>query len=150
MDIKEIQKIIDEQRKISPIHKKSERAINSTILTNSLATDPEWIKKVNEQNKNKSKKHKENEAKANRRKAIDPEFRRALLAGLAKRDRPYLAGEFGAFPSRSAAGRYLKENNLMPNAIRKLESVLTTETGPYRYITHEEYELILELEKKKK
>jgi len=177
MDIKEIQKIIDEQRKISPIHKKSERVINSTIAASSRIKDeramqnlrdgvknrrnntyqkennsrPEVRQKLSESQKKhkKTPEHLAKVAASNKAKPSDPKYKSALLAGLAKRDRPYLAGEYGAFPNRSAAGRYLKENNLMTNAIKKLENVLTTETGPYRYITHEEYELILELEKRR-
>ena len=73
----------------------------------------------------------------NNRKMIEqrmknPEYRVKLLAGIAKRDRPFHAGPYGTFPSKSAAARYATEQGLS-NALKKFSAWIKTDPTNYYF-----------------
>jgi hypothetical protein len=57
----------------------------------------------------------------------------AHKAGLAKRDNPFHAGEYGTFKSRSEAAKYATEQGLK-NALKKFESWSKTKPDEYYFI----------------
>lgn len=80
--------------------------------------------------KPKSEKHKEALKSTTTNRYGNADYEAAHKAGLAKRDAPFHAGEYGVFQSRSAAARYAKEQGL-PNALKKFEA--WTESKPTEY-----------------
>ena len=67
----------------------------------------------------------------------DAHWEAAHQAGLARRDKPFHAGEYGVFPSLTAAGRYVMEQGLLKNAIKKFEKWKKTDPTNYYFIKDE-------------
>jgi hypothetical protein len=83
--------------------------------------------------KSKSDEHKKALKATTTNKPGDPNWEAAHKAGLAKRDKPFHAGEYGVFQSRSEAARYAKEQGLT-NALRKFETWTKTKPEEYYFI----------------
>jgi len=74
-----IQEILDEQRNLSRIHKKSEHAITATIQAHERSRDPEWIRKITELNRARAQ---DPEALARHRATMQSdEYKQAHRAG---------------------------------------------------------------------
>jgi hypothetical protein len=82
----------------------------------------------------KTTEHEAKVAASNRAKPNDPNWRAALMAGLAKRDRPFHAGPYGVFPSLTAAARHVMEQGLLTNAVKKFEKWKKTDPANYYFI----------------
>lgn len=63
----------------------------------------------------------------------NPEWEAAHAAGLARRDRPFHAGPYGVFPSLNAAARYVMEQGLLTNAVKKFEKWKKTDPTNYYF-----------------
>jgi hypothetical protein len=73
----------------------------------------------NHKGKPKSDAHKASLKATTTNKPGDPNWEAAHKAGLAKRDRPFHAGEYGVFTSIAEAARYVEEKGLLKNAYKK-------------------------------
>ena len=73
----------------------------------------------NHKGKPKSDAHKASLKATTTNKPGDPNWEAAHKAGLAKRDKPFHAGEYGTFPSIAEAARYVEEKGLLKNAYKK-------------------------------
>jgi hypothetical protein len=62
----------------------------------------------------------------------DPKWEAAHAAGLAKRDRPFHT-PYGVFPSLNAAARYVTEQGLLTNAVKKFEKWKKTDPANYYF-----------------
>jgi Zn-finger nucleic acid-binding protein len=82
----------------------------------------------------KTAEHEAKVAASNRAKPTDPNWKAALMAGLAKRDRPFHAGPYGVFPSLTAAARHVMEQGLLTNAVKKFEKWKKTDPSNYYFI----------------
>jgi hypothetical protein len=80
----------------------------------------------------KTAEHEAKVAESNRAKPNDPNWRAALMAGLAKRDRPFHT-PYGVFASLNAAARYVTEAGLMTNAVKKFEKLKKTDPTNYYF-----------------
>jgi hypothetical protein len=76
--------------------------------------------------------HNVNNAQANVRNAQDPAWHAALMDGLAKRDRAFHT-PYGVFPSLNAAARYVTEQGLLTNAVKKFEKWKKTDPANYYF-----------------
>jgi hypothetical protein len=65
----------------------------------------------------------------------DANYEAAHKAGLAKRDKPFHAGEYGIFQSRLEAARYATEQGLK-NAVKKFEVWTKTNPTEYYFVTN--------------
>jgi hypothetical protein len=93
----------------------------------------------NQTGKPKSKEHKAALKATTTNRYGNADYEAAHTAGLANRDRPFHAGEYGVFPNRSKAAKYAQSIGLS-NAIKKFEKWTKTRPSEYRFITHDEYE----------
>ena len=93
---------------------------------------PEVKAKISKSLKGKAKteEHKQALKSTTTNRYGNADYESAHKAGLAKRDKPFHAGEYGTFPSRADAARYAASQGL-PNAIKKLE--VWTKTKPTEY-----------------
>jgi hypothetical protein len=66
----------------------------------------------------------------------DANYEAAHKAGLAKRDKPFHAGEYGIFQSRSEAAKYATEQGLK-NALKKFEAWSKSKPEEYYFIKEE-------------
>jgi len=82
----------------------------------------------------KTAEHEAKVAASNRAKPTDPTWKAALMAGLARRDRPFHAGPYGVFPSLTAAARHVKEQGLLTNAVKKFEKWKKTDPANYYFV----------------
>ena len=76
--------------------------------------------------------HNARNAEANARNAQDPAWHAALMDGLARRDRPFHT-PYGVFPSLNAAARYVTEQGLLTNAVKKFEKWKKTDPTNYYF-----------------
>jgi hypothetical protein len=97
----DIQKLLDQQRAMTELHKKSDKQINATVFNYSRTQDPEYRKHLtqvvnSEQwktahhqgclDRSRSKTWHKNVESANKQKAQDPEYAKKHRASLKKRD----------------------------------------------------------------
>lgn len=80
----------------------------------------------------KTAEHEAKVAASNRAKPTDPVWKAALMAGLARRDRPFHT-PYGVFPSLMAAARYVQEQGLLANAVKKFEKWKKTDPTNYYF-----------------
>lgn len=80
----------------------------------------------------KTAEHEAKVAASNAAKPTDPNWKAALMSGLAKRDRPFHT-PYGVFASLNAAARYVTENNLLTNAVKKFEKWKLTDPTNYYF-----------------
>lgn len=85
------------------------------------------------QGRKKTAEHEAKVAASNRAKPTDPKWRAALMAGIERRDRPFHAGPYGVFPSLNAAARYVMEQGLLTNAVKKFEKWKKTDPDNYYF-----------------
>jgi hypothetical protein len=69
---------------------------------------------------------------SNRAKPNDPVWQAAHRAGIEKRDRPFHT-PYGVFASLSAAARYVMEQGLLVNAVKKFEKWKVTDPTNYYF-----------------
>lgn len=62
------------------------------------------------------------------------DYEAAHKAGLAKRDKPFHAGEYGTFPSLAEAARQVEENGLLKNANKKFSKWKQDKPDEYYFI----------------
>lgn len=86
--------------------------------------------------KPKSEEHKKSLKATTTNKPGDPNWEAAHKAGLAKRDKPFYAGEYGIFQSRSEAAKYATEQGLK-NALKKFEAWSKSKPEEYYFIKDE-------------
>jgi hypothetical protein len=160
MNAEEIQKILDLQKEISPIHKKTSRQINSTIRASYRQDDIEYKQKLKQGIENRSTQY---QKASNTRPEVRAKISQSLKgvkkttehkqklkqtttnrygndvyehrhkAGLAKRDRKFHAGEYGIFVNRTQAAIYARSQGLA-NAVRKFETWTKTRPEEYYFI----------------
>lgn len=96
--------------------------------------DPKVQAKISSKLKGRKKtpEHEAKVAAANRAKPNDPKWKAALMAGMAKRDRPFHT-PYGVFPSLNAAARYVTEAGLLGNAVKKFEKWKKTDPTNYYF-----------------
>lgn len=96
--------------------------------------DPQVQAKISAKMKKhvKTAEHEAKVAASNRAKPNDPNWKAALMAGLAKRDRPFHT-PYGVFPSLLAAARYVTEAGLLGNAVKKFEKWKKTDPTNYYF-----------------
>jgi len=80
----------------------------------------------------KTERHKQNLKTTTTNKPGNPEWEAAHAAGLARRDRPFHT-PYGVFPSLSAAARYVMEQGLLINAVKKFEKWKVTDPANYYF-----------------
>jgi hypothetical protein len=68
----------------------------------------------------------------------DANYEAAHKAGLAKRDKPFHAGEYGVFPSIAEAARQVEEKGLLKNAYKKFSEWKKEGKKPNEYYFIEE------------
>jgi hypothetical protein len=83
--------------------------------------------------KPKTKEHKQALKSTTTNRYGNADYESAHKAGLAKRDKPFHAGEYGTFPSRADAARYAASQGL-PNAVKKLEAWTKTKPTEYYFV----------------
>lgn len=83
--------------------------------------------------KPKSESHKASLKATTTNKPGDPNWEAAHKAGLAKRDKPFHAGEYGIFQSRSEAAKYATGQGLK-NALKKFEAWSKSNPEEYYFI----------------
>jgi hypothetical protein len=86
--------------------------------------------------KSKTEKHREALRSTTTNRYGDPNYEAAHRAGLAKRDKPFHAGEYGIFQSRSEAAKYATEQGLK-NALKKFEAWSKSNPREYYFIKQE-------------
>lgn len=86
--------------------------------------------------KPKTKEHKQALKSTTTNRYGDANYEAAHKAGLAKRDKPFHAGEYGIFPSRSEAAKYATEQGLK-NALKKFEAWSKSKPEEYYFIKEE-------------
>jgi hypothetical protein len=64
----------------------------------------------------------------------DANYEAAHKAGLAKRDKPFHAGEYGTFPSLAEAARQVEEKGLLKNANKKFSKWKQDKPDEYYFI----------------
>jgi hypothetical protein len=87
----------------------------------------------NHKGKPKSEEHKKSLRATTTNKPGNPDWEAAHKAGLAKRDRPFHAGEYGVFQSRADAARYATTQGLK-NAVKKFEAWTKTKPTEYYFV----------------
>jgi hypothetical protein len=87
----------------------------------------------NHKGKPKSEEHKKSLKATTTNKPGDLDWEAAHKAGLAKRDRPFHAGEYGVFQSRADAARYATTQGLK-NAVKKFEAWTKTKPTEYYFV----------------
>jgi hypothetical protein len=87
----------------------------------------------NHKGKPKSDAHKASLKATTTNKPGDPGWEAAHKAGLAKRDKPFHAGEYGIFQSRSDAAKYATGQGLK-NALKKFEAWSKSKPEEYYFI----------------
>jgi hypothetical protein len=80
----------------------------------------------------KSQSHKQSLKATTTNKPGNPVWEAAHAAGLAKRDRPFHT-PYGVFPSLNAAARYVTEQGLLTNAVKKFEKWKKTDPANYYF-----------------
>ena len=80
----------------------------------------------------KSASHKQSLKATTTNKPGNPEWEAAHGAGLARRDRPFHT-PYGTFPSLNAAARYVTEQGLLTNAVKKFEKWKKTDPANYYF-----------------
>lgn len=83
--------------------------------------------------KPKTEEHKASLKATTTNKPGDLNWEAAHKAGLAKRDKPFHAGEYGIFPSLAEAARYAASKG-MANAYKKLSGLKKTNPSEYYFI----------------
>ena len=66
----------------------------------------------------------------------DANYEAVHKAGLAKRDKPFHAGEYGTFPSIAEAARQVEEQDLLKNAYKKFSKWKKDKPDEYYFITN--------------
>lgn len=87
----------------------------------------------NHKGKPKSDEHRKSLKATTTNKPGDPNWEAAHKAGLAKRDNPFHAGEYGVFQSRSEAAKYATSQGLK-NALKKFEAWSKSNPEEYYFI----------------
>jgi hypothetical protein len=88
----------------------------------------------NHKGKPKSEEHKKSLKATTTNKPGDPDWEAAHKAGLAKRDRPFHAGEYGTFPSLAEAARQVEEKGLLKNANKKFSKWKNDKPDEYYFV----------------
>jgi hypothetical protein len=88
----------------------------------------------NHKGKPKSDAHKASLKATTTNKPGDPTWEAAHKAGLAKRDKPFHAGEYGVFPSIAEAARQVEEQGLLKNAYKKFSKWKKDKPNEYYFI----------------
>lgn len=83
--------------------------------------------------KPKSEEHKQALKSTTTNRYGDANYEAAHKAGLAKRDNPFHAGDYGIFQSRSEAAKYATEQGLK-NALKKFEAWTKSKPDEYYFI----------------
>lgn len=83
--------------------------------------------------KTKTEEHKQALKSTTTNRYGDANYEAAHKAGLAKRDTPFHAGEYGIFQNRSAAAKYATEQGLK-NALKKFEAWSLTKPNEYYFV----------------
>lgn len=125
-------------RTSSEQHRKQHQAACATKRNNSYQAvanaDPQVQAKISAKltGRKKTAEHEAKVAASNRAKPNDPTWKAALMAGLAKRDRPFHT-PYGVFPSLNAAARHVTEAGLLTNAVKKFEKWKKTDPTNYYF-----------------
>jgi hypothetical protein len=82
---------------------------------------PEVKEKISKalKDKPKTEEHKAALKKTTTNRYGNADYEAAHKAGLAKRDKPFHAGEYGVFPSIAEAARHVEDQGLLKNAYKK-------------------------------
>ena len=97
---------------------------------------PEVKAKISKSLKGKAKteEHKQALKSTTTNRYGNADYENAHKAGLARRDKPFHAGEYGTFPSLSEAARQVEEKGLLKNANKKFSKWKNDKPNEYYFV----------------